>query len=173
MFEHLQAVQARIAEIERKFGSVRGVVESPGASSFKQVMRRTCSPPAAPCPTDLEPVIQAAAAKYGVDAAVVKGVIQAESGFNANAVSPVGARGLMQLMPGTARALGVDPSDPEECIDGGTKYLKQMIDRFGSLESGLAAYNAGPSAVTRYGGVPPYTETQNYVRKVVGYIDQY
>jgi soluble lytic murein transglycosylase-like protein len=170
MLENLQAVKARIAEIERRFGSAQSPA---GASSFKQVMSRTCLPTAAPCPEELEPVIQAAADRYGVDSAVIKGVIQAESGFRPNALSRVGAQGLMQLMPSTANALGVDPTDPAENIDGGTRYLKQMMDRFGSLEPALAAYNAGPGAVSRYGGVPPYTETQNYVRKVMGYIGQY
>ena len=113
--------------------------------------------------------IDAAAAKYHVDPALLRGLIRQESNFNANAQSPAGARGLTQLMPGTAAALGVDPSVPAQAIEGGAKYLRQQLDRFGNDPAkALAAYNAGPGAVQRYGGVPPYAETQNYVRKVHG-----
>jgi soluble lytic murein transglycosylase-like protein len=118
--------------------------------------------------------IDAAAAKYNVDPALLRGLIRQESNFNANATSPAGARGLTQLMPGTAAALGVDPSVPAQAIEGGAKYLRQQLDRFGNDPAkALAAYNAGPGAVARYGGVPPYAETQNYVRKVLGYAAEY
>ena len=126
-----------------------------------------------PCPAELEPMISVAAEKYGVPAAVIKGIIRAESGFRTNAVSRVGAKGLMQLMPGTAHALGVDPMSPEQNIDGGTRYIKQQIDKFGNLEHALAAYNAGSGAVQRYGGVPPYKETRRYVAEVLRNIDKY
>ena len=118
--------------------------------------------------------IDAAAAKYNVDPALLRGLIRQESNFNANATSPAGARGLTQLMPGTAAALGVDPSVPAQAIEGGAKYLRQQLDRFGNDPAkALAAYNAGPGAVQRYGGVPPYAETQKYVRKVMGYAAEY
>jgi soluble lytic murein transglycosylase-like protein len=117
--------------------------------------------------------IDAAATKYNVDPALLRGLIRQESNFNANAASPAGARGLTQLMPGTAAALGVDPSVPAQAIEGGAKYLRQQLDRFGDPAKALAAYNAGPGAVQRYGGVPPYAETQNYVRKVMGYAAEY
>ena len=118
--------------------------------------------------------IDAAAGKYNVDPALLRGLIRQESNFNANATSPAGARGLTQLMPGTASALGVDPSVPAQAIEGGAKYLRQQLDRFGGDPAkALAAYNAGPGAVQRYGGVPPYAETQNYVRKVMGYAAEY
>ena len=118
--------------------------------------------------------IAAAATKYNVDPALLRGLIRQESNFNANATSPAGARGLTQLMPGTAAALGVDPSIPAQAIEGGAKYLRQQLDRFGGDPAkALAAYNAGPGAVQRYGGVPPYAETQNYVRKVMGYAAEY
>jgi len=126
----------------------------------------------APAPYAAE--IDAAAAKYNVDPALLRGLIRQESNFNANATSPAGARGLTQLMPGTAAALGVDPSVPAQAIEGGAKYLRQQLDRFGNDPAkALAAYNAGPGAVQRYGGVPPYAETQNYVRKVMGYAAEY
>jgi soluble lytic murein transglycosylase-like protein len=125
-------------------------------------------------PTPYAAEIDAAAAKYNVDPALLRGLIRQESNFNANATSPAGARGLTQLMPGTAAALGVDPSIPAQAIEGGAKYLRQQLDRFGNdAAKALAAYNAGPGAVARYGGVPPYAETQNYVRKVLGYAAEY
>ena len=118
--------------------------------------------------------IDAAAAKYNVDPALLRGLIRQESNFNPNAGSPAGARGLTQLMPGTAAALGVDPSVPAQSIEGGAKYLRQQLDAFGGdVSKALAAYNAGPGAVKRYGGVPPYAETQNYVRQVQAYAEQY
>ena len=108
-----------------------------------------------------------------LDADFVKAVIQQESGFNPNATSKCGAMGLMQLMPATAESLGVtDAYDAEQNIYGGTKYLKGLMDRFGNnKELALAAYNAGPNAVKKYGGIPPYNETQNYVKKVLSNYD--
>jgi hypothetical protein len=118
--------------------------------------------------------IDASAKKYGVDPALLRGLIRQESNFNPNAGSPAGARGLTQLMPGTAAALGVDPSVPAQAIEGGAKYLRQQLDKFGGDPAkALAAYNAGPGAVQRYGGVPPFAETQNYVRKVLAYAAEY
>ena len=115
--------------------------------------------------------ISAAAARNGVDPALLTGLIRAESNFDPNAKSPAGAQGLTQLMPATAAGLGVtNPLDPAKAIEGGAKYLRQQLDRFGGDASkALAAYNAGPGAVERFGGVPPYEETQNYVRRVLSY----
>ena len=124
-------------------------------------------------PYDAE--IAAAASRLGIDPALLKGLIRQESNFNPNAGSPAGAQGLCQLMPGTAAALGVtNPMDPAQSIEGGAKYLKQQLDAFGGdVTKALAAYNAGPGAVQKHGGVPPFAETQNYVRQVQAYAAGY
>jgi soluble lytic murein transglycosylase-like protein len=125
-------------------------------------------------PEDYDLLITETALRYGVPVALVKAVVAAESRFNANAVSTKGAQGLMQLMPGTADMLGVgDPFEPKENVSGGVRYLRQLLDRFGDPIWAVAAYNAGPEAVDKHGGIPPYPETQQYVQRVMTYYRNY
>ena len=114
------------------------------------------------------PHAKAMARKHGVPEDLFLRLVQQESGWNPSARSNKGARGLAQLMPGTAAKLGVDASDPIQNLEGGARYLRMMYNTFGSWRLALAAYNAGPGAVQKYGGVPPYQETKNYVRVIHG-----
>jgi len=128
--------------------------------------RNTANPPAM---LDLNEVVNSASGRYRLDPDLVNSVIKAESGFNARAISPKGAQGLMQLMPGTATALGVPNAfDPQANVEGGAKYLRELLERYNfDLVKALAAYNAGPQRVEQYKGVPPYYETRAYVARVV------
>jgi soluble lytic murein transglycosylase-like protein len=141
----------------------------PPATGFAQVLDQAQST----SPSGYDATIDAAATRYGVDPKLVHAVIEQESGFDASATSPAGAAGLMQLMPATAHSLGVtNPYDATQSIDGGTRLLKSLLDRYdGNTSLALAAYNAGPGAVDRYGGVPPYPETQSYVSSILGKLD--
>lgn len=111
-----------------------------------------------------------AGAKYNISPNLLAAVAKAESNFNASAKSGAGAQGLMQIMPGTAKGLGVNALDPTQAVDGAAKMLSGLQAKFGSTELALAGYNAGPGAVTKHGGIPPYAETQNYVKKIMSYV---
>lgn len=173
----------RIQQIEQIFGDI-GVSSVEEQKNFNGVLQNVMNTQNTPAVSeeertsfveDIDYIIKEKADKYNLDESLIKAVIKAESGFNPNAVSKAGASGLMQLMPGTARGLGVeDIFDVEQNIEGGAKYLRGMLDRFdGDKSLALAAYNAGPNAVKRYGGIPPYQETQNYVKRVLSYERNY
>lgn len=188
-----QQIDAYLASIypETKPANVSEAKEDFGAKPFNEVLKSSSdskqvfkldAPPSIPfgalsasgrnrnySKDQIIGMIDAAANRYGVDKKLVRALVKQESGFNPNAKSHVGALGLMQLMPSTAAGLGVkDPLDPVQNIDGGVRYLKSMLDRFnGNKILALAAYNAGPNAVKKYNGIPPYKETQNYVRSIL------
>jgi len=180
--EGVESVVQRINELNDRFGISRPAynANAVGNNSFaaelkaaegKLVSDRDFSGTrveAASIGGDTASLINAAAAKYQVDPRLVSAIAQTESGGNQGAVSSAGAVGVMQLMPDTAASLGIDPYNKAQNIDGGTKYIKEMLDTFnGDVRKALAAYNAGPQAVKDYGGIPPYAETQNYVNKVL------
>jgi soluble lytic murein transglycosylase-like protein len=180
------SVETRVSQLEGMIAAANSGFGSPSTSSSTDFNATLSQAQATTSPTATaaslgagdnaySDLIQAAASKYGLDANVLKGLIKQESGFNPNAGSSAGAQGLTQLMPATAASLGVtDVHDPAQSIDGGAHYLRMQLDRFGGdYTKALAAYNAGPGAVERFGGVPPYAETRNYVTNVLSYADQY
>lgn len=142
-------------------------VSTQGSSSFASSLENATDK----SKTSLDSIFEAASRKYGVPVTLLKAVAKTESNFNSTAVSSCGAMGIMQLMPATAKSLGVtDPFDPEQNIMGGAKYLAQMLKEFGGkIELAVAAYNAGPGNVEKYDGIPPFKETQSYVKKVLEY----
>jgi hypothetical protein len=156
-------VDVPTAEIDH----IEAAPDGPASAPIKQ---STQSAPQAPqLPIDINELVASASGTYSLDPDLVNSVIRAESGFNVRAVSPKGAQGLMQLMPQTASALGVENAfDPQANVEGGTRYLRELLERYNfDLIKALAAYNAGPERVERYGGVPPYYETKAYVARIV------
>jgi soluble lytic murein transglycosylase-like protein len=172
------AAATRIEQIQTMIGSLTATPATPAqpaaATSFAQTLAAAQTPSGASGSgggsTPFGAEIDAAAARYGIDPALLRGLVRQESGFDPRARSSAGAMGLTQLMPGTAASLGVtDPYDPVQSLDGGARYLREMLDRFGNDPAkALAAYNAGPDAVARFGGVPPYAETRHYVQNILG-----
>ncbi len=128
-------------------------------------------PGAAITGSSFDDLFSAVGERYGIPPILLASVARAESGLNPRAVSKAGAQGLMQLMPATASGLGVDPFEPSEAVDGAARLLSSYLEEYGSVEIALAAYNAGPGAVARYGGVPPYAETQAYIRRVLSMME--
>ena len=189
----IKEIQARIAEIEGQFALSKQQLpgmdfaaklqqeinkDAVSAAHKAKPAQRVQGTAAAEKTVAAEPVnyanpqlthmIHEAAAKYAVDPKLVSAVAEVESGGNQNAVSSAGAIGVMQLMPDTAAELGVNPYDMKSNVEGGAKYLREMLDIFdGDVKKAVAAYNAGPNAVKAYGGVPPYAQTQNYVTNVL------
>jgi len=186
----IAAVQSRIAEITgvSPDAPTAAPAASVGAPRFAGALRSAlgadgaaasalggANAPAPVAPAQIDALVQQNASNWQVDPALLKAVIANESGFNANATSKVGAQGLMQLMPATAQSLGVQNAyDPAQNVAGGARYLKGLLDRFGGdARKAVAAYNAGPGAVEKYGDVPPYAETQNYVQNVLASFQKY
>lgn len=181
--QKIDEIQSRIPvklniPVDDSFGQVLEQVQSNSTSTIPQSLRYKPtvdnSANKGQILQTIEQNIATSAKKYDLNPNIIRAVIRQESDFDPYSLSSAGAQGLMQLMPGTAEALGVgNPWDISQNIDGGTHYLREQLDQFGSLELALAAYNAGPGSVQKYNGVPPYDETQNYVRKVMQYLNEY
>jgi soluble lytic murein transglycosylase-like protein len=188
-------IASDIAAVTRRIAQITGDPAPPQAfapdSSFAQLVSSAMNAadpvqtavtqqsasqvPAIVPPEQIDRLVGANAVAWGVDPALIKAIIANESGFDANATSKTGAQGLMQLEPGTAADLGVsDAYNPAQNISGGTRYIRGLLDRFhGDLRLAIAAYNAGPGAVVKYNGVPPYAETQQYVENVLDAYQKY
>jgi soluble lytic murein transglycosylase-like protein len=171
-FGDVDALERRFNAMITNFTKQLASLESSFTHAMSDLLKgyRSASLPAGPVrPVKFAGTIAIAAKRNELDPALLSAVIGQESGFQPRAVSSAGAIGLMQLMPETARELGVrDPFDPAQNVDGGAKYLRTLIDRYhGRLDFALAAYNAGPGAVDKFGGVPPYPETQAYVKNIL------
>lgn len=173
--EGISRVTQRIATIEQRFASPSHLAKSNFAAMFAAAKNQSPQPGAGVnTSSEIAQMVHAAARRHGLDPNLALAVAQAESGLSPLVVSDAGAVGVMQLMPETAKRLGVrNIYDPWDNIDGGVRYLKDMLNTFnGDVTKAIAAYNAGPAAVARYGGIPPYAETQRYVAKVLGFYGQ-
>lgn len=175
MLSRLPAMIQRIAAIEARLQEMSMPPARPGHGGFAEALdTASARQEGTAAPTgSFDSIIRRAAVENDLSADLIHAVVRAESGYDPDCRSSAGAIGLMQLMPGTARALGVtNPWDPAQNVLGGARYLREQLDRFGDLTLALAAYNAGPGAVQRHGGVPPYDETQAYVRRVQRYLQE-
>lgn len=171
----LEITLQRISSIEQQFQKLTGEVNKPD-SDFQRILDSSMHSNGEEVSTEeVNELINAYSQKNGLDSDFVRAVVKQESGFNEHATSRCGAAGLMQLMPGTAKSLGVDdPYDAEENVKGGTKMLANLLKTYGgNKELALAAYNAGGGAVKKYGGIPPYGETQRYVKNVLNIYNRY
>jgi len=197
VLERVEEIRARCAALAGGFGQVTnpstplraGLPHGAGAASYRSnapesfpslvgvsgLQSRNSVACAVSPASDIQAAIASAAARHGLDPAVLTALAHVESGFRADAVSPDGALGIAQLMPQTAREMGVaDPFDLRAGLEGGARYLQEQLGRFsGNLALALAAYNAGPAAVARYGGIPPYPETQRFVSRVLDLAKRY
>ncbi len=173
----LQQTLQRIQAIEKNFQSLNNVSLTQNNKDFQSILNSTISSGAYSdaTPSEIDALITKYSEANNLDKDFVKALIKQESGFQPNVTSHCGAMGLMQLMPGTAKGLGVQNAyNPEENIAGGTKYIKNLLNKYdGNKELALAAYNAGSGAVQKYGGIPPYKETQNYVKNVLNIYQGY
>ena len=173
MAKPVSSTELQKLSVERQLQAIQRNYPPPFAESNGNVIAAAPPPECPPTPAaEVKPIIDREAARQKMDARLVQAVVEAESAYSPCAVSPVGAMGLMQLMPLTAESLQVsDPFDPSQNITAGTQYLKQMLDRYGGdIAKALAAYNAGPARVDAAGGIPSIPETQEYVRKIMGKI---
>lgn len=157
--ERMTEIQSRISDIMQRFEPGKSQTPAPAAANSQGSAPRLFD-------REVDEIIREQASRHGVSERLVRAVVQNESAGNPRARSRVGALGLMQLMPETARGLGVDPMNPEQNVDGGIRYLKELSQQFNSLDEVLAAYNAGPGAVQRHRGVPPYRETREYIDRI-------
>jgi soluble lytic murein transglycosylase-like protein len=159
----------KVQTIHRTPTAIRRIL--PDAPVAPAQLPATATPTLAAAPAQFRGLFTAAGSRYGVSPDLLAAVARAESGFDPQARSGAGAIGLMQIMPGTARGLGIDPRDPAQAVDGAARLLADGLRSYdGSVPLALAAYNAGPGAVSKYGGIPPYPETQAYVRRVQSYL---
>jgi hypothetical protein len=162
-------IVSKIPTIESSFSEIPGKAIRPTGADFSTVLAQRL-----PQSGLFDAAFLNAGRQYDVSPALLKAVASAESGFNPDAISPAGAVGLMQIMPETAQQLGIDPRDPVQSIQGAASYLRTLLNQFnGDATLAIAAYNAGPGAVSGYGGIPPFKETQDYVARVAGLMQQY
>lgn len=172
--DRINQIMNRIDSINARFNK-QTVRDTSFQDTLEQIQEKIYQERLNGLKTKYDAIIKEKADKYNVSENLVKSMIKQESNFDPKAVSPKGAKGLMQLMPQTASLLGVDNAfNPEDNIDGGTKYIRMLLDRFdGNVVKALAAYNAGPETVEKYKGIPDYTETKNYVKNILNYMKKY
>ncbi|MBZ5737815.1 transglycosylase SLT domain-containing protein [Nocardioides mangrovi] len=165
-------LDVRVSDVYETPTAIRRIVPDASSTSSTSSVSGSTAAGRVAAGTPYASLFESASAKYGVSAGLLSAVAEQESGYNPSATSPAGAQGLMQLMPATADGLGVsNPYDAAQSVDGAAKLLSSLLDRFGRTDLALAAYNAGPGAVLRYGGIPPYPETTNYVRSVLSKVE--